>query len=242
MRMAGFCAGVAFAALALQAQTGVERVTVPFSDASRLRILRVSLLSGSITVAGRAGNEAAVESRGRAGRQRGVKVEERDNTVTVSSGPEPVDLVIQVPFDAALRLKTVNGGTAVEGISGEIEAEAVNGAIVLKNVSGAVVAHSLNSGVTVVFDKAPPDKAMSFSTMNGNVDVTMPAGAKARVKMKTGNGEIRSDFDIQLQPEPGPTGAPRTRLNKAISGTINGGGAEMQFTTFNGTIYLRRKE
>jgi hypothetical protein len=32
------------------------------------------------------------------------------------------------------------------------------------------------------------------------------------------------------------------RFDRALRGTINGGGPEYQFTTFNGQIYLRKKK
>ena len=72
---------------------------------------------------------------------------------------------------------------------------------------------------------------------------------KARVKMKSDNGEIYSDFDIRIDPSSRqPTvednrsgrGKYRVRFEKAMYGTINGGGPEMQFTTFNGNVYIRK--
>ncbi len=44
---------------------------------------------------------------------------------------------------------------------------------------------------------------MSFSTMNGDVDVTMPGDVKARVKLKSDNGEIYSDFEVRPGSQPG---------------------------------------
>jgi len=127
----------------------------------------------------------------------------------------------------------------------------LNGPVRLLNVSGAVVAHSLNGDVVVTLDQVTPGKSMSFSTMNGDVDVTMPGSVKARVKLKSENGAIYSDFDLHME---GGAGGPkveethgkeghfRVQFDKGVYGTINGGGAEMQFTTFNGKIYLRAKK
>ncbi len=121
----------------------------------------------------------------------------------------------------------------------------------LLNVSGAVVAHSLNRDVTVTLDRAAAGKSMSFSTLNGDVDVTLPADVKARVKMKSDNGEIYSDFDVKLENNPAnpnvsdthsKDGRFRLQFDRVTYGSINGGGPEMQFTTFNGKIYLRKKK
>jgi len=94
-------------------------------------------------------------------------------------------------------------------------------------------------------------KPMSFSTLNGTVDVTLPASTKADLKMKSGQGDIFSDFDIMLKANPqqpttevtnGNRGKRyRITFDRAMVGTINGGGPEVQFTTFNGTIYIRKK-
>jgi len=137
----------------------------------------------------------------------------------------------------------------VEGVSGEIEVNNTNGGVKLTNVSGSVIAHALNKSVIVKLNKITPDKSMSFSSLNGDVDVTLPADAKARVKIKTDNGEIYTDFDVNMdasgrQPviEDGRPnrGKYRVRMDHAIYGTINGGGPEFQFQTFNGNVLIRK--
>jgi len=261
------------AGVAAWAQDSPEKVTVPFSDPSRPKMVKVSLLNGSISVKGYAGKEVIVEARGgdgeRHGRHRGdepstngmhridinnpgLQVEESENTVVigVSSINRNADLTIQVPVDTSLRLRSVNGGnTVVEGVSGDIDVDNTNGAVTINHVSGSVIAHALNGKVLVTLDRITPNKAMSFSSLNGDVDVTLPADMKANVKMKTDNGEIYSDFDVKIDASARqPTvegnksggGKYRVRFDKGVYGTINGGGPEMQFTTFNGTIYIRK--
>jgi len=262
---------VAVGAILQPQERAADRVTVPFSDPARPKTVKVSLLQGGITVKGYNGAEVIVEARVRPGRSHelrrrepepatkglrrldsavtGLTVEEQDNTVSVSAHGA-ADLDIQVPANTSLKLKSINDGAIqVEGVSGEIDANALNGVVRLTNVSGAVVAHSLNGTVTVVLDKVAADKPMSFSTLNGDVDVTLPAAAKARLKMKTDRGEIYSDFEVNLAAPVRPTatdsrkegGKYRIQFDKTLQGTINGGGPEMQFTTLNGRIYLRKK-
>src|SRR5947209_13199160 len=90
-----------------------DRVTVPFSDASRPRVLKCSLLNGAISVKGYDGKDVIVEARTRtevrrhrrdsepaAGMHRidmnttGLTVEEAENVVTVGtrSFNENIDL------------------------------------------------------------------------------------------------------------------------------------------------------
>ncbi len=182
----------------------------------------------------------------------GLEVEEEDNVVSIQTGAwkNAVDLTIQVPYSADLKLGSNNeGDITVENVSGEIEVNNLNGSNHLKNVSGTVIADTLNGEVNVVLTKVTPDKPMSFSTMNGDIDVTFPADFKANVKMKSERGDVYSDFDIVLKPglpkvEEGKKEGGKFRVNfeKSIFGTINGGGPEFKFNTFNGDIYIRKKK
>jgi hypothetical protein len=134
----------------------------------------------------------------------------------------------------------------------------------------------------VALNKVLPGKSMSFSTMNGDIDVTLPADTKARLRMRTDNGDIYTDFDVTMEPQSAAVIENRTvrvrtkdqakaakdaakdakeaakdakdaakegravvrsraRLDGMSVGTINGGGPEMQFTTFNGRILIHKK-
>src|SRR5262249_48490745 len=102
----------------------------------------------------------------------------------------------------SLELKSVNGGKIeVSGVSGELDVENINGSIELKNVSGAVIANSQNGSVVATLDRITPNKPMSFTSLNGKVDVTLPGDTKARLRMKTDNGSVYSDFDVKVEPD-----------------------------------------
>lgn len=242
-----------------------DRTTIAFSDPSRPGMVKVALLNGGITVRGYAGKEVIVEAHTRGARHRpappradglrrldvpgtGLSMEEQDNVLNISVRPgETTDLALQVPWNTSLNLKSMNDGDIlVESVQGEIDADNLNGSVILRNISGTAVAHSLNKGVTAVFDRVASGKSMSFSSFNGDIDVTLPADVKARVKLKTNNGEIFTDFEMTLESRDGGTSG-RSRMrrmqsDKAFYGAINGGGPEMQFTTFNGKIYIRKKK
>ena len=260
------------------AQEGRQQITMPFRDPSMPRKLVVEGGTGSVTVRGYEGQEAIIEytgreipvanSRGRGGRSdppdgmhriggsRGLDITEDNNTVRVNSqgifGGTARDMVIQVPAQTSVNVKTMFGGNmTIENIAGDIEAENFNGQVTINNASGSVVAHSMNGKITVSLNRVPPDKSMSFSTFNGDVDVTLPADTKARFKMRTDFGDIFTDFDVKMDANAAPIveeekdnkGRPRrrVRVDGTQSGTINGGGPEMQFTTFNGRILIHKK-
>jgi hypothetical protein len=245
-----------------------DRLVVNFSDPSRPGLLKVNLVNGGITVKSHTGKEVIVEGRSIGNRNRrgpattpdglrridsgtaGVGIEEENNVMTISNrsffGSERLE--IQVPVKTNLNLRTVNGGNiVVEGVEGEIEVTNTNGGVVLNNVSGSVVAHATNGRVTASLREITTNKPMSFTSMNSNIDITLPSTAKANLKMRTDNGETYSDFDIQLRPT-APTiedgrnrgGLVRLRTDRTISGTINGGGPDLDIRTLNGNIYIRK--
>lgn len=263
------CAGI------LAAQDGGEKVTVPLRDPARPARIQAHLLAGGIIVRGADVKDVIVEARSRSrvepreGREpradgmkrlelpgnAGLDVVEDDNVVKIrtASWRRPTDLVITVPRHSSLELKCTNDGDiSVEQVEGEIDANDLNGKVTLKNVAGSVVAHSLNGEVTVSLDRVDPSKPMSFSTLNGNIDVTLPPDVKASIRVKTDNGDIYSDFDVALNNQPSVTvsdesgkqkdGTYHVRYDRTVRGTINGGGPEYQFTSFNGQIYIRKRK
>jgi len=183
----------------------------------------------------------------------GLTVEEDNNTVTVNteSWKYAIDVTIQVPVSSSLELNTTNDGAiVVENVTGDIEITAMNGPLTLRNVSGNVVAHTMNGDIEATLARVTGDKPLSFSNMNGDIDVTLPADIKATVKLKSQMGNIYSDFDVSLKAAPqkvmdtGKTdkGQFRISFDKGIYGMINGGGQEISFNTFNGDIFLRKKK
>ena len=182
----------------------------------------------------------------------GLSVEEENNDVRISteSYMRTIDLTISVPVHTSLRLRAVNeGDIVVTGVDGELDIDDVNGSVTLNNISGSAVAHALNGRLLVTFSKVNPQKPMAFSSLNGDVDVTFPADLKANVSIRSDRGDVFSDFDVQLQASApqqtvedgrGHGGKYRVRIDKTVHGTINGGGPELQFTNFNGAIYIRK--
>jgi hypothetical protein len=255
---------LAVGALACAQETTGGRVVVPARNTSHPRVVNASVFQGSITVKTYSGNQVIVETSGpgdarqgasaapagmkRIDVPRGLYVEEEDNVITVRSHLGSAHLTITVPVDTSLNLKSNNGGIAVEGVHGEIDASSHNGQITLANVSGTVVANAFNGALKVTMDRVDTARPMSFSTFDGPIDVTFPPSIKANIKLRTSHGEIFSDFDFKLTGRHPVTekndtsdGKFRLRTDGTIYGEINGGGAEASFRTFNGRITLRKK-
>ena len=262
------CAGTLFA------QNGTERVNVPLSDPSRPAHIEAHLMFGGITVRGGNTREVVVETRPKPdgesheplppkaegmhrldlGANAGLDIVEQNNVVSIrtTSWARHADLLITVPQRSSMQLKTMtDGGIYVEQVDGEIDADSLNGNVTLKHVSGSVLAHALHGAILVTLDQVDPSKPMSFSTLNGDIDVTFPDNVRANLRLKTDNGEIYSDFDVKLEAgshtltsdsTQQQNGRYHLRVDRTLRGTVNGGGPEYQFTSFNGQIFIRRKK
>lgn len=255
-------------AFATPAASQVERFTVPLTRPGQPVRVEVALVFGSIAVESHGSGEVIVEAQegeerraaaAPAGPAQGMRrlpnsslglvIEEEDNLVRVSSqgAPRRASLRLLVPRRASLELTTVNDGDiSVRDVEGDLEVRNTNGSIRLQNVGGAVVAHTVNGKVEVTLTRLAPDAALSFATLNGNVDVTLPPTARGALRLRSDNGEIFTDFDVQLTPRPAQVeqervgGRYRLEMQREVTGTIGGGGPEITVRTFNGNIYLRK--
>ena len=200
---------LAAGALAVYAQnnteSGSDHVTVPLSDPSQPAMLKASLVNGGITVKGYDGKDIVVEARVRGGGEparsegnmkripisaTGLTVEEENNQVRVGSDSvgRAIDLTISVPRQTSLTLRTVNDGDiVVSDVRGDLEVDDVNGAVTLNHISGSVIAHALNEGIKATFDHVA-QKPMAFSSLNGKIDVTFPAGPARQFELALGHG------------------------------------------------------
>jgi DUF4097 and DUF4098 domain-containing protein YvlB len=249
-----------------QTPSGADRVSVTLSDPSRPALVKAGLIDGGLTVKAYDGKEVVVEARVRNhesarsdGNPRrlsmtttGLSVEEENNQVRINteSYARAIDLSITVPVHTSVHLRAVNDGDiVVTGVDGELDVDNVNGSVTLNNISGSAVAHALNGRLLATFTRVNPQKPMAFSSLNGDIDVTFPADLKANVSLRSDRGDVFSDFDVQLQVaatqpivEDGRQHGGRylVKIDKTVRGTINGGGPEIQFTNFQGQIYIRK--
>lgn len=268
LKITSFLLLISAVAAAGMQEPNVDRVTVPLADPARPAFLKVGLMAGSISVKAHSGKDVIVEikqvlesvsakEKTKGGMRlipntsSGLTVEQEGNTVDVGVGMAAMhrekQLSIQVPVNTSVKLSTVNDGDIeVEGINGEVEVNNVNGSVYLRNISGSAVAHALNGELIVTFQSVTPGKSMSFSSLNGNIDVTFPASLKASLNLKSEQGEIYSDFDIVMEKtatkieEEGKGQRKRIVIEKGMRGSINGGGAEILFKNFNGDIFIRK--
>jgi hypothetical protein len=253
---------VFFCALACAQETSGDRVVVPARNSTRPRVVNAKVAFASITVKTYNGRDVIVETSSRGpgrppdtyqGLKRidvprgGLEVTEEDNTIRVRSDSRSGNLTISVPVDTSLQLSSTHGTVSVEGVHGDVDASTTHSNVTLTNVSGTVLANSTHGNIKVSMDSVDPAKPLSFATVHGDIDVTLPSAVKLNVKASTTQGAIYSDFEIRLGGQPATekntsgNGMFRIRTGNTISGTINGGGAEASFRTVHGKILLRKK-
>jgi len=239
----------------LVARAAAEPVTVPLSNPGEPARLEVAAVIGTVEVVGGSGNNVVVHVSGDSGdtiRADGLRriphlpkaldIVEKGNVVTIKARPwsDADGLDIEAPAASSARISTVNDGDVrVRGLTGELDLHNTNGDIEAKDVSGPVSASTVNGDVTVELTADAARGDMAFSTLNGDVIVTLPEGYGANVRLRSQNGDVHSDFDVTVVQSTSAREKSRGP-DSHLEGTINGGGAELLLTTFNGDVVLRR--
>jgi Putative adhesin len=256
--LAAFGLTLALCTMAFAQEISGDRIVVPPASGNRPRVVNCNLLNGTITVRTHASGDVIVEGEGhtheehQGGMHRigvssnGLEAVVDDNVITIHDRNGNSSIFLTVPVNTSLKLKTLSGGINVEGVNGEVEVHTSNGQVNLNNISGTVTADSQNGEIKVSMDRVDPSKPMAFSTLNGQVDLTLPADLKADLTVKSNHGAVYSDFDVTL----GGSRAVRERngnsyqirIDNTIRGSINGGGVDLTIHTLNGAVYIRKKK
>lgn len=142
-----------------------------------------------------------------------------------------VKFTVRVPPGANFSGRTANGSVEAESIDGNVELSTVNGEIEA-SAAGWVQASTVNGGIDVSMGRTDWKGELRVATVNGSVEVVLPAGASTDVRLKTMNGEIESDFQVEMKGKYG---------SRKADGTLgDGGGRELEIESVNGSVKLDR--
>jgi len=247
-----------------------DQINLRYSRPEDPGLVSLELTRGSIHVEGTDDDQIRIEAKARDSRSSwrssapaqsglprvggpatGIRVSETNNRVYIQV-PNPVaDLAIKlyVPRRTSLSLSLIHGeGITVVGVTGEVEVTCEKGAIQLSEISGNVIAHSLNDKITVSFARVAPKKVMSFTTMNGDIDVSLPDTIDADLRLITYQGQIFSDLSAnfatrstQVEDDRRASGGSfQVEYEQALHGKLGKGGAEFLFKSVQGNIYVRK--
>lgn len=215
---------------------------IAFSDPTKPGTLQVVIKMGDIVIAGTDDDQVTVHTDMEAAdaprRSDGLRVisesvtfslTEKNNIVTLDTGDEfwsgssgDAEFNILVPHNTNIIVKNGYGGeVSVSNISGNIEIQSLNGEIDLDEVSGGCLVETMNGEIAARITALHADKPLSFTSMNGEIELYLPADAQANVRLRTQNGAILTDFDEKaLVTQTKAIGDHRTRIRvKTISDT-----------------------
>lgn len=172
----------------------------------------------------------------------GFQIEESDGRVSFAAVPPPdgvfraLNVTVFAPADVRLDLLMDRGGDiSVESVGRELSITNRNGSVRIVDALGAAMVDARNGSIEASFLSLPDDAPLVLATLNGGVDVVLPADTKADLHLVT-PGDIRTDFALDaLPPVAGEEGEPRQ-----VRAQLNGGGPSFYFQTHNGPITIRR--
>lgn len=156
---------------------------------------------------------------------------------------KPIKYTIRLPRKVSILYQQTNwqqGNLTISNMDGDLEVRTNNGGIDLTNVTGPVVANTTNGEVKIVYSSLSQEKPSAISTINGPVDITLPASAKANMKLRSIHGEMYTDFDLGVKSQ--KDGLSKVGGGNNIDGTTNGGGVEIELRTINSNIYIRKQK
>ncbi len=191
-----------------------ETSTIKFSDPARPGTIRINIANGDLHIVGTDATEVSVQTdlkpEAPALRKDGLRVltssssyslSERNNVVTLSYGAEAWsggsgDFKLTLPRSTAVIITNNYGGDIkIAGVNGNIEIKSLNGEVVLNDIAGAALVETLNGEIKATVRELVEGKPLSFTSLNGEVALYLPAAAKANVRLRTHNGSILTDFD-----------------------------------------------
>lgn len=207
-----FAATAGLLPVAISAEEATSTIT--FSDPAKPGTLKVQVGRGDLHISAAETAEVVVKSDikavAKAARKDGLRVltatssfslTEKDNVVTLDalsegSAASSADFRITVPRATSVIIQNSWGGDITcTGLSGDIEINSMNGEIHLEDVAGGVVVSTMNGEIHASVRELQEKKPLSFTSMNGEVLVRVPATSRANIRLRTQNGSVLTDFD-----------------------------------------------
>ena len=166
-----------------------------------------------------------------------IKTEYPDESMNFRSderrydNPATVEYSLTVPRKAILQaIELINGPVDIEGVEGSVKASSINGPVTVRGLTGEARLSTINGPLQAVFTQLDESKAISLSSVNGNVTLIIPSDANAQVRASTVHGMISNDFGIQVKHG--------EYVGHNLDGQIGSGGAKFKLQNVNGGIRI----
>jgi hypothetical protein len=146
--------------------------------------------------------------------------------------PASVEYRITVPRNATLeQIKLVNGGLSISGVAGSVKASSVNGSITAEKLEGQADLSTVNGKLTAGFNRVSRANPISLSSVNGPIQLSIPAGAHASLNARNLSGGIASDVGKVARAEGG----------HELHAMVNRGGTPIHVHNVNGGISIHSR-
>lgn len=98
---------------------------------------------------------------------------------------------IFLPFDAKVKINSVNGDVKIKNVKDKIDIKIVNGDIELNSLGNEISAETVNGNILLYLEKI--EDKINISTVNGKIesDFPMQTYKENKIKLKTINGNIK---------------------------------------------------
>jgi len=141
-----------------------------------------------------------------------------------------VNYVLYVPAGVELgQVSTVNGSVTVAGVKGAVKAGTVNGNIKAEGLEGPAKLETVNGNIDAAHVAVPATGRLEATSVNGNIDLRLPAKASAELDASTVNGSIRSDVPFTVTTK---------SARRDVEARLGEGGTPIRLGTVNGSIRL----
>lgn len=183
----------------------------------------------------------------------GINVSEENGIVSIQGATRqvrdykykiliPAGMAVNLDYGSPFAKEDIN----VDSFTGSLEIKTLNASVKITKSSGPFTINTIGGNIEVVFDKLNQSEPTSLATINGIIDVTMPAAEKANVEISTINGNVYNNLDLKTTSKPVEKnklafGLDAIRMQGGNSYTLNGGGQKVFLKTISGNIYLRKK-
>lgn len=142
-----------------------------------------------------------------------------------------VTYVLLVPAGVTLeKIETVNGSVLIEQIDGAVHATSVNGSIKCQSLAGTAKLETVNGSIFSTHTQLQPEARLKASSVNGAIEVQLPANLSAALEATTVNGSVQTDFAFT---------ATTKNSKRSVEARIGGGDARIELSTVNGGIRVR---
>lgn len=172
------------------------------------------------------------------------------HSFNIDWGSHHVEVIIQMPREGSINLRTGDGKIDVVGLKGEMDLHTGDGSENLRSVDGKLHATTGDGHITAQgrFDE------LELKTGDGHVDVRAAGGSSlaGSWRLETGDGNVSLELpgelaaDVDLHTSDGhidldmPVTTEGQMRRNEVRGKLNGGGALLTIRTGDGSIHLRK--